>query len=136
MIRLMAGAEVTENLRTVPIGTVLPTTESQARPLTRLEPEEQSVVWELAVEKAGDGRVTAAIVEEAVAELSDDPSPIVHSKTPKDLRPQLLRDAARSIREAKKLSEGFEESEMNILLKTIRRLIGRLEEADVEHEAA
>ena len=139
--RLMAGAEVTENLRAVPIGTVLPTTESQARPLTKLDPEDQSVAWELAVEKAGDGKVTAAIVEQAVAELSDDPPTTeVHTMKSKDPRPQILRDAARSIRKAKKLSKGnkpskrFEESEMNILLKTIRRLIQRLEEADGDHE--
>ena len=63
-----------------------------------------------------------------------------NQKTSKDPRPQLLRNAARLIREAKKLSKGnkpsrrFEESEMNILLKTIRRLIQRLEEADGDHE--
>ncbi len=136
--RLMDGAQATENIRVSPIGDKsLPATESQARPLTKLEADEQPVAWELAVEKAGDGKVTAAIVEEAVAELSDEPPPVeVHTNTSKDPRPQLLRDAARSIKEAKKLSKGFEESEMNILLKTIRRLIARLEEADGEHEAA
>lgn len=40
--RLIQAAEVAENLR--PIG-LIPQTESQARPLTRLEPEVQREVW-------------------------------------------------------------------------------------------
>jgi hypothetical protein len=40
--RLIQAAEVVKNL--VPIGTI-PQTETQARPLTRLEPEVQQVVW-------------------------------------------------------------------------------------------
>ena len=140
--RLIGAAEVTENIRMSPIGDIaLPSTETQARPLTKLKADEQPVAWELAVEKASGGKVTAAIVEQAVAELSDDPPTTeVHTMKSKDPRPQILRDAARSIRKAKKLSKGnkpskrFEESEMNILLKTIRRLIRRLEEADGDHE--
>ncbi len=64
---LIAGARVVENL-IVRNCVQIPANEAQARPLTKLEPEEQPVVWELAVEKAGDGNITAAIVEEAVAE--------------------------------------------------------------------
>ena len=48
--RLISAAEVADNLR--PIGLILPATESQARPLTQLEPEEQPVVWQRAVESA------------------------------------------------------------------------------------
>ncbi len=42
--RLIQAAEVVENLQTGPIGPT-PQTESQARPLTRLEPEVQREVW-------------------------------------------------------------------------------------------
>ena len=66
--RLMDAAAVTENIRVCPIGhKALPATESQARPLTKLEPEVQPVAWERALQKAGAGKVTAAIVEEVVA---------------------------------------------------------------------
>ena len=135
--QLMDGSAVVERLEVHNCGS-LPATESQARPLTKLEPDEQLVAWERAIKKAGDGKVTAAIVEEAVAELSDDAPPVeVHTKTSKDPRPQLLRDAARPIREARKLSPpGFEESQMNLLLKMIRGLIQRLEHANGEHEPA
>jgi hypothetical protein len=43
--RLIQAAEVVRNL--VPIGTI-PQTETQARPLTRLEPEVQQAVWQAA----------------------------------------------------------------------------------------
>jgi hypothetical protein len=47
--RLIGAAEVVGNL--VPIGTI-PATESQARPLARLEPEQQREAWSRAVESA------------------------------------------------------------------------------------
>jgi|JI10StandDraft_1071094.scaffolds.fasta_scaffold230928_2 hypothetical protein len=60
--RMMEAATVTNNL--LPIGNIpLPATESQARPLTKLEPEMQQVVWQRAVETAPNGKVTAAHVE-------------------------------------------------------------------------
>lgn len=59
--KLIAAAVVVENLGT--IVPVLPATESQARPLTRLEPELQPVAWQRAVETAPNGKVTAAHVE-------------------------------------------------------------------------
>lgn len=43
-----------------------PATESQARPLTRLEPDEQIAAWQEAVETAPNGKVTAAHVAEVV----------------------------------------------------------------------
>lgn len=46
----------------------IPTTESQARPLTKLEPEIQPIVWQRAVETAPDGKVTAAHVQSVVDE--------------------------------------------------------------------
>ncbi|MEW6304394.1 MAG: hypothetical protein AB1705_13030 [Verrucomicrobiota bacterium] len=45
---------------------VLPATESQARPLTALPPEQRAAVWAQAVETAPGGRVTAAHVQSVV----------------------------------------------------------------------
>jgi len=65
--RLVESAKVIGNL--TPIG-VTPTTESQARPLSRLAPERQTEAWKGATEKAeSEGRrVTARDVEEQVKE--------------------------------------------------------------------
>jgi len=41
----------------------LPQTESQVRPLTRLEPDLQPIAWQQAVDTAPNGKVTAAHVE-------------------------------------------------------------------------
>ncbi len=64
--RLIDGAAVVANLS--PIGDILPSTESQARPLAGLEPEIQRQVWERSVETAPDGKVTAKHVEQTVTE--------------------------------------------------------------------
>lgn len=65
----MRAAEVVMNLQKTPtIVGVLPATESQARPLTRLEPEDQPIIWQRAVETAPNGKLTAAHVESVVKE--------------------------------------------------------------------
>lgn len=58
--RLMDAAEVTQNLQSNQLVTSLPVNESQARPLTKLEPQQQQEVWAKAVETAPNGKVTAA----------------------------------------------------------------------------
>lgn len=63
--RTIEAAQVASNL--LPIGNI-PATESQVRPLTNLEPEEQREVWSKAVDTAPDGRVTAAHVQSIVDE--------------------------------------------------------------------
>lgn len=49
-----------------PIGDILPITESQARPLTSLEPEEQITVWQRVVETAPAKGITASHVQDVV----------------------------------------------------------------------
>jgi hypothetical protein len=61
----MGSAGAIDNIKTVPIGT-LPTAESQARPLARLEPDQQRQAWQHAVDTAPDGKVTAAHVYKIV----------------------------------------------------------------------
>lgn len=65
--RMIAAAKTVGNLE--PIGSILPATESQARPLTRLEPEQQAAVWQTVVETAPNGKVTAAHVESVVSQV-------------------------------------------------------------------
>lgn len=69
--RLIRAAETIANLRSEPIGSLLPATESQARPLTQLEPEAQREAWARVVETAPEGRVTAAHVQSVVDEYTD-----------------------------------------------------------------
>ncbi len=63
--RLIDAAAVVDNLS--PIGDILPKSESQCRPLARLGPLEQCIVWQQAVDEAGGkvptGRIVKGIVE-------------------------------------------------------------------------
>lgn len=72
--RQIAAIHVVENLVTVVTKNnevngasfPLPPTERHARPLTKLDPEDQPVVWQRAVETAPNGKVTAAHVAATV----------------------------------------------------------------------
>ncbi len=69
--RLMDAASVVDNLS--PIGDILPTTESQCRPLARLEINNQCEVWQQAVEEAGGRVPTGRIVKDIVERLKEKP---------------------------------------------------------------
>lgn len=60
--QLIEAAEVRKNLSTT-VDIPLPTSERQARPLTKLDPVDQPIAWQRAVETAPNGKVTAAHVE-------------------------------------------------------------------------
>ena len=66
--RLIAAAEVATNLE--PIGSILPITESQARPLAALPPNLQREAWQRAVDTAPNGKITAAHVAAVVDEMT------------------------------------------------------------------
>lgn len=75
--RLMDSAAVAANLAVEmsPIGEVLPINEAQARPLAKLDPEEQREVWAEVVETAprndsGEPQITARQVEAAIERRS------------------------------------------------------------------
>lgn len=71
--RLIAAAEVVANLS--PIGDK-PSSESQARPLSNLSPDQQREAWQRAVETAPNGKVTAAHVESVARQYREhDASP-------------------------------------------------------------
>lgn len=61
--QLIEAAEVVNCLST--IVDKIPATESQVRPLTQLEPEQQREAWQYVVNNAPDGKITAAQVLEA-----------------------------------------------------------------------
>lgn len=141
--QLMAGSKVVEDLNANNCSR-LPTIESQARPLTTLKPGEQPVAWEMAVEKAGDGKVTAAIVEDAVVEVMDlrldedmrqrvrafrDRPPLeIPPSTAKALKH--LRAAVREIAAARKElpPTGSDTSTLRDVKRTIQKMIDRLKE--------
>lgn len=70
--QLIDAIQVKENLST--IVDITPSTESQARPLAKLEPEQQRKAWRKAVETAPEGKVTAAHVSKVVKEMTSDDS--------------------------------------------------------------
>jgi hypothetical protein len=72
--KMIAASEVMERLGT--IVPILPTSEAQARPLTRLEPLQQAPAWQQAVETAPNGKVTAAHVEQVVREFKPISAPV------------------------------------------------------------
>lgn len=83
--KLIAAAETVENLETIVSsvpGFPLPTTESQARPLTSLAPDKQIGAWTEAVGRSG-GQPTATVVEQVAKEWQQ--PRIVHvSPTPEN----------------------------------------------------
>lgn len=65
--QLMEAAEVVENVRHG--AQTVPENERQARPLTSLDPDQQSEAWSRAVETAPNGKPTAAHVSATVDEM-------------------------------------------------------------------
>lgn len=56
---ILASTKVVQNIST---GTIVPVTESQARPLSKLEPDQQRAAWKQAVETAPEGKVTSSLL--------------------------------------------------------------------------
>jgi phage N-6-adenine-methyltransferase len=77
--RLIDAADVVNNVSNWTQN--VPTTESQVRPLTSLEPDQQVEVWQRAVETAPNGKVTAAHVQ-AVKEAYWSPESTVDTIKP------------------------------------------------------
>ena len=79
--RLMDASAVVEHL--LPIGSTLPVNEAQARPLTSLPPEQQREVWQVAVDTAPAGKVTAKHVQETVKRVKATGTTSSNTTTPK-----------------------------------------------------
>ena len=82
--RIMAAAETVEML---PMGNK-PTSERQARPLTKIPAEKRAEAWQRAVERADGGQPTAADVEAVVQEVVVAPATVT---------PRVVIDAAERI---------------------------------------
>ena len=65
--KMIAAASVVTNLGT--IVPIQPMNEAQARPLTRLEPEQQREAWTTAIETAPEGKVTGEHVKRVVDDI-------------------------------------------------------------------
>lgn len=95
--RIMRGAAVVESIaKTVPIGTVLPQTESQVRPLTRLStPALQQSAWTEANRRAQQQQkpVTAAIVETVVTEYQEEQKQASEPIGTEESEPQMTTEA-------------------------------------------
>jgi hypothetical protein len=92
--RLIDATEVMGNL--TPIG-VIPATESQARILAPLTPDEQRAVWQEAVDTAPNGHVTAAHVASIVYARGVRPHVVNNSGNNEWYTPREYIDAARAV---------------------------------------
>lgn len=68
--QLIMATEALENVKSVTSGNT-PSSERQARPLSKLEPEQQRQAWQKAVETAPEGKVTAAHVARVVKGMTE-----------------------------------------------------------------
>jgi hypothetical protein len=68
--QFIMATETSDNIKSVTI--VTPLTESQARPLAKLEPDKQREAWSEAVRTAPEGKVTAAHVYKIVRGAYED----------------------------------------------------------------
>lgn len=74
------AAQTVGNLKMDTMVSISPQSERQTRPLTNLEPEQQSEVWQRAVESAPNGKVTASHVESTRDEYLAEISPNEHGR--------------------------------------------------------
>ena len=88
--QLIAASGVVENVNNC---LQKPTTESQVRPLTKLEPEQQKEVWEKAVQTAPEGKITARHVQKIVNEAMETKRPEPETSTYNRVEAQPVSDA-------------------------------------------
>jgi hypothetical protein len=93
--RLISAAEVVEILE--PMGSILPATERQVRPLTSLEPEQQREVWAQVIDTTPPERITAAVVQTAVNEYQNKPHVSFNSGNNEWYTPPEFIEAARKV---------------------------------------
>lgn len=87
--QLIDAADVASNVNNC--SQIQPSSESQIRPLTKLEPQQQSAAWEKAVESAGGETPTAKQVAAAVRQF-DEPEE-VHIHTAEEIKSEMVGGA-------------------------------------------
>lgn len=69
--QLIDAAKVVDNLKCPPLADILPTSEKQVRPLSKLNPQEQRQCWQQAVEAAGNKTPSGKIVRDIVDRIRE-----------------------------------------------------------------
>lgn len=120
---LISAFEVVENLKRPQFvdknegASILPTNESQCRPIAKLSPEQQRDIWNKAVKKANGKVPSARIIKEIVNELEGKPQ--MKPKQNHDDRPEVIRTPGLGTEYVAYLDE-----ETNRLLKEYQHKIG------------
>jgi hypothetical protein len=122
--RLIAAAGVMTALKVLvsPIGEMpRPANESQVRPLTRLQPEQQRRVWTEVVVRAGGAPITSALVQQVAAGLFPRPN-----QRPK--RSEFLAAAIKALKSLSKMEQsapagGFSAAELDALEQLQARVV-------------
>jgi hypothetical protein len=94
--QLMDASEVVKNLSAT--ADILPVTETQARPLASLPPEQQPEVWQEVVETAPAGKVTAKHVQATVKRAKVTGTTPPRAPTPKAPKPFDVQDIESKIK--------------------------------------
>jgi hypothetical protein len=116
--RLMRASQCLKEMKTLPIGNVLPVSESQVRPLLKLaEPGQQTQAWMAAVDKAEGNQPTAADVQEAVFEILNPDGVDEKKPTRAQLREELMGRLAQVVAKRKSWEQVEE------LLEELRALL-------------
>jgi len=123
---LMASTRVIENIGS---GTIVPLTESQARPLAKLQPDQQREVWQQAVETAPEGKVTARHVAKVVSEVTRDDiqkkvarvEKATHQVTVSPEFEKAYRDFYREVQNAK--LEGWKDTDKDKALQLVKYIV-------------
>lgn len=97
--QLMSAAETFVNIQTGTIVPVLPATESQARPLSTIEPEHQAEVWQRVIDTAPEGKITASHVTKIVEEYKKpEAHQLIHQSISNEwYTPKAYLDAVREV---------------------------------------
>lgn len=113
--RLIISANIAERIAQVTPTGVTPTSESQVRPLCKLQPEHQTRAWTSAIERA-NGQPTAQLLSDVVAEfMAGESTPQKSKPDRKQLRTEafcLLRDAVRAKSSLKEIELRLSELEI------------------------
>lgn len=91
LYRQLEAARIEKNIS--PIGENEEIPESQLRPLTKLDPDQQREVWKKAVETAPDGKITARHVQKIVNEAMETKRPEPETSTYNRVEAQPVSDA-------------------------------------------
>lgn len=95
--QLMDAAEVIDSLEKSTIVDFLPRTETQARPLTALKPDDQITAWQRVVETAPETGITAKHVQAVVDELQNKPHVAFNSGNNEWYTPAEYIEAAKQV---------------------------------------